>query len=77
MLIYILVVIIILLIGIIFFIHRRCKKCKEELYSTKRDLRQYKDRMTMVEYYFRNFKEGQNPHTTLKDISNLLKDVNN
>ena len=32
-----------------------------------------KNRVSMVEYYMRNYKEGGNPFTTLRDINNALK----
>lgn len=31
-----------------------------------------KNRLSMIEYYHRNYKEGKNPFTVLRDISNIL-----
>lgn len=33
-----------------------------------------KSKISMIEYEYRNFKEGQNPYTSFRKISDILKD---
>jgi hypothetical protein len=50
---------------------------KNEL-ETEKDIFLYnKNKISMIEYHYRNFKEGQNAFTTLRRISDTLKDFYN
>ena len=47
---------------------------KNKLYAQNDMFLYYKNKLSMVEYHYRNFREGQNPYTTFRHISDVLKD---
>lgn len=74
--------IIYLLISIIIILSLICIKLildKNNLkneFEAEKDMFLYnKNKISMIEYHYRNFKEGQNAFTTLRNISNVLKDI--
>lgn len=74
--------IIYLLISIIIVLSLICIKLildKNNLkneFEAEKDMFLYnKNKISMIEYHYRNFKEGQNAFTTLRNISNVLKDI--
>lgn len=71
----ILSIIILMVVFVLIFVCERYKICRNELKTIKTTLRQKELKLSMLEYYYRNFKEGENPYTALRNISNLLKDV--
>lgn len=73
---YFLIMCIIILIVVIIILYTKYKKCYNKLIEKNKKYILIKNKYDMVEYYYRNFKEGGNPYTTLRNISNLLKDVN-
>ena len=48
------------------------KKLYKQLIDKNKEFTQIKNRLSMIEYYHRNYKEGKNPFTVLRDISNTL-----
>lgn len=51
-------------------------KYRGEVFRHTHEVTLDRARMSMIEYTFRKYKEGQNPFTTLRDISNILKYLN-
>lgn len=47
---------------------------KSEFYSQQDMFLYYKNKMSMVEYQFRNYKEGKNPFTVLRSIGDIVQD---
>lgn len=47
---------------------------KSELYAQRDMSLYYKNKMSMVEYQFRNYREGKNPFTVLRDIGDIVQD---
>ena len=50
-------------------------KLKTEYELDKSDMLNHKNKVSMVEYMYRQFREGENPYTVLRNISNVLKDI--
>lgn len=48
------------------------KKLYNQLIDKNKEFTQVKNKLSMIEYYHRNYKEGKNPFTVLRDISNTL-----
>lgn len=48
------------------------KKLYKQLIDKNKEFTHAKNRLSMIEYYHRNYKEGKNPFTVLRDISNTL-----
>lgn len=48
------------------------KKLYKQLIDKNKEFTQVKNKLSMIEYYHRNYKEGKNPFTVLRDISNTL-----
>lgn len=48
------------------------KKLYNQLIDKNKEFTHVKNRLSMIEYYHRNYKEGKNPFTVLRDISNTL-----
>lgn len=71
---YIFIGIICLLIIALIYIFVKKKQIEYE-YIAEKDLFLYnKSKISMIEYHYREFKEGQNPYIVLRKISNTLKD---
>lgn len=49
--------------------YTKLKQSLEQLNATEY---KYRNIFSMVEYYIRNYKEGENPFTVLRDITNLV-----
>jgi len=47
-------------------------KLKNDFESVNASKYKYKNIYSMVEYYIRNYKEGKNPFTVLRDITDLV-----
>lgn len=74
MLTYILLFIIIILIVLCVYFYIKMLSYKKQL-EEDTDLFTYnKNKISMIEYQYRNFKEGQNAFTTLRKMSDILKD---
>lgn len=66
------VVIILLVMCIICLIHGK-SKVQQKLDDNQYTYLVSKNKLSMVEYHMREFKEGGNPFTTLRSISDILK----
>lgn len=65
------------ILALIFFIlliisKIKYKKLYNQLIDKNKEFTHVKNRLSMIEYYHRNYKEGKNPFTVLRDISNTL-----
>lgn len=72
LLIILLCIIILLVISNIIFIVKMLKY-RGQVYQHNYESTLNNNRMSMIEYTYRKYKEGQNPFTTLREISNILK----
>lgn len=70
----ILTIIIILLITTLCVLLHKYLVLKNEYELDKSDMLFHKNKISMIEYTYRKFKEGQNPYTTLRQVSDILKD---
>lgn len=63
-----------LLIFIILFIDSKIKlnKLNNKYIEDSKLFTSTSGKLSMIEYYYRNFKEGVNPYTILRDIHNVL-----
>lgn len=71
----ILIFIILILTSICFILIYKLKNIEDLYYNDKQVFLNTKNKLSMIEYHYRNYKEGQNAFTTLRDISNTLKDL--
>lgn len=60
-----------ILIELLVFIYKY-KKLLNELNSLKRDGFRNNNKYFMVEYHIRNYKEGDNIFTTMRNIQNII-----
>ena len=74
MLIYLMCILIFILVIISIYIFRKMLYYKNELEAEKDMFLYTKNKISMIEYHYRNFKEGQNAYTTLRRISDTLQD---
>lgn len=73
MIIYYLVGIIILLSIWDFYLVFKYIHCKNN-YNTQNDMcNYYKNKLSMIEYHYRNYREGRNAYTVLRNIGNVLQ----
>lgn len=70
----VLTIIIILLILCIGVITVRYNKLKKEYRVLRYNNLNERTTLSMIEYHYRKFKEGQNAYTVLRDMSNVLRD---
>lgn len=73
--------IIILLGVVIFLLLMYIIKLRVNIYSLNKQVKEakcdylhYKNKLSMVEYEFRKYKEGCNAFTVLRNISNIIQD---
>lgn len=68
--------IMLLIIIIICFIIMLVKyiQCRNKLYEQNDMYLYYKNKLSMIEYQYRNYKEGMNAFTVLRNISKILND---
>ena len=68
--------IILLIIAIICFIIMLIKyiDIKNQLYEQNDMYLYYKNKISMIEYQYRNYKEGMNAFTVLRNMASILKD---
>lgn len=50
-------------------------KLKQYLYDEQDMFLYNRNKISMIEYTYRKFKEGQNAFTTLRQMSDILKDI--
>lgn len=68
------IIIIVVLYFIIAYIlvKHRYKKLLEEYSIEKRNYLRKVNQVSMIEYHFREYKEGKNPFTVLRDIGEII-----
>ena len=49
-------------------------KVRNKLYEENSLFQYNKSKISMIEYQYRNFREGENPYTVMRKISDILKD---
>ena len=74
MIIYILGGVICLLTIILVVILQKYLYYKNELYAQNDMFTYYKNKVSMIEYHYRNYREGKNPYTVLRDIGAIIQD---
>lgn len=74
MIIYILVGVICLLAIILVVILQKYLYYKNELYAQNDMFTYYKNKVSMIEYHYRNYREGKNPYTVLRNIGDIIQD---
>lgn len=71
---YILIVVIIVLLLCLCNIYIKYKSLKDK-YEEQTDMyTYYKNKLSMIEYHFRNYTEGGNPFTTLRKLGDIIQD---
>ncbi len=66
-------IITIILIVCIIFLQRTIHNLENIIYKNEYENTVNKNRISMVEYHFRNYKEGENAFTVLRKIGDVLK----
>lgn len=74
MIIFILVSIIICLFILICVLLYWVEFYRNQFYAQNDMFLYYKNKVSMLEYHFRNFKEGRNPYSVLRDMGHVLQD---
>lgn len=74
MIIYILGGVICLLAIILVVILQKYLYYKNELYAQNDMFTYYKNKVSMIEYHYRNYREGKNPYTVLRNIGDIIQD---
>lgn len=74
MIIYILGGVICLLTIILVVILQKYLYYKNELYAQNDMFTYYKNKVSMIEYHYRNYREGKNPYTVLRNIGDIIQD---
>ena len=69
-----LLLLILILLSIIFSINKSKRKIISERNKDRRELLKYKSIISMTCYQIRNYREGQNPYTTMNNIINYYRD---
>ena len=49
------------------------KATKNELALVKKDVESLRGKISMLEYYHRNYREGKNPYTMLRKMGDVLQ----
>lgn len=60
------------LLIILAIMYYKLGKVKDEYFTLKRSKYRDSNKIVMLEYYIRNYKEGENIFTVFRDLSNLL-----
>lgn len=71
---YILIGIIVILIVLLILVLSKYLYYKEELYAQNDMFTYYKNKISMIEYHYRNYREGKNPFTVLRNIGDIIQD---
>lgn len=70
----ILATIILILLSLLIWIGFKYIKIRNKFYEESSLFQYNKNKISMIEYQYRNFKEGTNPYTVFRKISDILKD---
>ena len=68
---------VVLLLLIIVHLAYKIKENKRDINKDKRLALHYKNIVSMIEYQFRKYTEGQNIYTTMKEISDIFYSIDN
>lgn len=66
---------IILVLGLV-VIYFKVKKLKNEKEQLTKETTKLKAKVSMIEYHYRNYREGKNPYTEMRGIGDVLQDYN-
>lgn len=70
----ILSIIIIMLLCILTYLIHKINKLNKTINNDRRTYLHNKNKISMLEYEYKNYKEGLNAFTVLRNISNILKE---
>lgn len=64
-----------IMLVIVLFVRQMFKHnaTKNELASTKKEVEKLRGKISMLEYYYRNYREGENPYTVLRKMGDVLQ----
>ena len=66
-------IVVTLLILILFILNKiKYNKLTRKYIDKCKDCTRIKNKISMIEYFHRDFKEGKNPYTVLRDIKSIL-----
>ncbi len=75
MVVFILCVVIVILVVVVGYLVWKIRFYKSLQYEHDDMFLYYRNKLSMVEYYYRNYKEGENPYTVLRKLGDLLYDT--
>lgn len=75
MVVFILCVVIVILLVVVGYLVWKIRFYKSLQYEHDDMFLYYRNKLSMVEYYYRNYKEGENPYTVLRKLGDLLYDT--
>lgn len=67
------IIIFILMALVIFFVYKYIN-IRNEFYEENSLFQYNKAKISMIEYQYRKYREGENPYTVMRHISDILKD---
>lgn len=73
MIVTILVILIIILIILLIMCYYKYRDVCNKLNETKDMEQYYRNKLSMIEYHYRNYKEGDNIFTVMRRISDILQ----
>lgn len=68
------VIIVIILLIALCNLYIKYKHLKDDYYEQRDMYNYYKNKLSMIEYHFRNYTEGGNPFTTLRKLGDIIQD---
>ena len=68
----ILILVIALLLTLLLITYIQLQKTRKEYHTFKSNKYRDSNKILMVEYYLRNYKEGENIHTVFRDLIDLI-----
>ena len=75
MVVFILCVVVVILLVVVGYLVWKIRFYKSLQYEHDDMFLYYRNKLSMVEYYYRNYKEGENPYTVLRKLGDLLYDT--
>ena len=54
-------------------IHIKNRELKHKIYKINKELESLRGKISMIEYYHRNYMEGKNPYTMMRKIADVLQ----
>lgn len=75
MMIFLIVVILVLVLNLI-LLARKCSEYEQDLYDTNDLNTFYSGKLSMIEYHYRKYKEGENPFVVLRKLGDIIQYVN-